>query len=77
MEIDRYFRLDRRDVVYLAFILESYDGLGIATTVDPKVALVRVRGPKERAEELGRLLDALVAEIPMTETGPDGTDIGG
>lgn len=33
--IKRYYRVDRREIAYLRFIFEAYDGLAIIETLDP------------------------------------------
>ncbi|MBW1867686.1 MAG: DUF4911 domain-containing protein [Deltaproteobacteria bacterium] len=32
--IKKYFRVDRRDISFIKFIIEAYDGLAVMTTVD-------------------------------------------
>lgn len=64
----RYFRLDRRDLAYLTFIIESYEGLATVTTLEPKETLVSITTLPSRAEELDALITALQGEITMTET---------
>ncbi|MCP4371907.1 MAG: DUF4911 domain-containing protein [Deltaproteobacteria bacterium] len=38
--IKKYYRIDRREISFLKFILEAYDGLAILTTVDSKKGIV-------------------------------------
>lgn len=38
--IRRYYRIDRRKIYYLKFILEGYDGVAVMRTVDPQKGLV-------------------------------------
>lgn len=64
----RYFRLDRRHLAYLTFIVESYEGLATVTTLEPRETLVSITTLPSRAAELNELLAALGEEIPMTET---------
>lgn len=51
--------VDRRDISYLKFIIEGYDGLGIVTTQDPYTAKVMVMYPHSRKQTLLDLMDAL------------------
>jgi len=50
----KYFRIDRREIHFLRFILEGYDGLAVVRTVDPREGLVvlhvRPGGEAEVAE---------------------------
>ncbi|MCP4373848.1 MAG: DUF4911 domain-containing protein [Deltaproteobacteria bacterium] len=38
--IKKYYRVDRRKISFLKFILEAYDGLAVLTTVDSKKGIV-------------------------------------
>lgn len=67
-DLVRYFRVDRRDLVYLKFILEAYEGMSTMTTVQPQGVIVRLTIPAGFAGDLQELLDALATEIPLEET---------
>ncbi len=64
----RYFRLDRRDLAYLTFIMEAYEGLATVTTLEPKETLVSITTLPSRSAELDGLIAALQGEITLTET---------
>jgi hypothetical protein len=34
------YRVDRREIAYLKFILEAYDGLAVVSTVDPEAGII-------------------------------------
>lgn len=38
--VRRYYRVDRREIHFLKFILEGYDGVAVVRTVDPLAGLV-------------------------------------
>jgi hypothetical protein len=38
----RHYRLDRRDISFLRFILEAYDGMAVLTTRDAALGVVRI-----------------------------------
>jgi len=38
--IRRYYRVDRREIAFLRFIFEAYDGLAVLETLDPKAGVV-------------------------------------
>ncbi len=38
--IKKYYRVDRREISFLKFILEAYDGLAVLTTIDSKKGIV-------------------------------------
>jgi hypothetical protein len=66
--ITRYFRVARRDLVYLKFILEAYEGLSTLTTVEKREAVVRVTYGAEFHGVMEDLLRALGEEISLGET---------
>ncbi len=41
--IKRYYRVDRSEISYLRFILESYEGVGMVTTLDSATGRVVLR----------------------------------
>jgi hypothetical protein len=63
----RYFRLPTRQIGYLRFILESYDGLAYVTTLEPGEGLVEIVYPSSRNTDADPLIDALVDELGMLE----------
>jgi hypothetical protein len=66
----KYFRVDRRDLVYLKFILEAYEGLTTLSTVEKDATLVRVSTFPWCAADVDDLIEALRREIPISETAP-------
>jgi hypothetical protein len=67
-DVIRYFRVDRRDLVYLKFILEAYEGMSTLTTVQREGVIVRLTVPTGFATDMQELLAAVSAEIPLQET---------
>lgn len=63
----RYFKVDRRDLVLLKFILEAYEGMSTLSTVDQTGVIIRlsIQGGFE-ADVLG-VLDAVGADISLHE----------
>lgn len=57
----RYFRIDRRDISYLRFILEAYEGVAVLTTVDARDGIVKVLIAPGSEYLVADLLDALRA----------------
>ena len=55
----------RRDIAYLKFILESYEGLGVLRTVDPRSGIVEVMVPPGMERDMEMVLEGLGDEIPM------------
>ncbi len=38
--IRRYYRIDRRQIAFLKFILEAYDGIATLSTIDPRRGII-------------------------------------
>lgn len=38
--IKKYYRVDRKEISYLRFIFEAYDGIAVLTTIDPAMGIV-------------------------------------
>jgi hypothetical protein len=63
----RYYQLASRDMVYMKFILEAYEGLSTMSTVDGKRGIVKVEYPVSFADDVAALMEALATEIVVTE----------
>ena len=63
----RYYKLASRDMVYMKFILEAYEGLSTMSTIDGKKGIVRVNFTLGFADDLAALMEALSKEISVTE----------
>lgn len=63
----RYFILPRAEIGHLRFILESYDGLAFARTLDSKEGLVEIAFPSTRDEDAQKLIAALCQEASLRE----------
>jgi len=63
----RYFQMPRAEIGHLRFILESYDGLAFARTLDNQLALVEIAYPPSRVRDVEPLLEALAVEIGLHE----------
>ena len=63
----RYFLLPRANIGHLRFILESYDGLAFARTLDKRQGLVEIAYSPSRACDVELLLNELVTEAGLQE----------
>ena len=43
--IQRLYRINRKDISTLKFLLESYDGIAVSRTIDDEIALVEMMIP--------------------------------
>ena len=63
----RTFRANRKDIWYLHFIFEAYDGVASISTVDSREGVVEICIPASREEEAELLLRAICREITLEE----------
>jgi len=63
--LKRYYRLQKTEIAWLRFILESYDGLAFVSTLDNREALVEVAYPPSRRADAEALLDDLCTQSGM------------
>lgn len=59
-----YYLIDRREIVFLADLLETYEYLGVLRTVDPQRAVVEILYAPDFYEDAVAVMDALSGEIP-------------
>jgi len=70
----RYFRINRRDISYLRFILEAYEGVAVLTTVDARDGIVKILIAPGSERLVAEVLDALCARRDiLMEPLPDPT----
>jgi len=64
--------VDRRDLVYLKFILEAYEGMSTLSTVERSGVIVSLTIPPGFVVDMERLITVLQSEITLVEVaGPD------
>ncbi len=63
--IQRHFQIPRAEIGYLRFILESYDGLAVVSTLDNRAALVEITFSESRRQDVEGLLESLAVECCM------------
>jgi len=59
----RVFKVDRRDICYLRYTLESYDGIAVVRTLDPHTALIEV----SIAPDCGPIAEELFVDLRKRE----------
>lgn len=53
------------DIAYLVMVLEGYEVLGVARTINPEEGVVEILASPDFAEDTARLLAALKSEIRL------------
>ncbi|QTA81741.1 Single-stranded-DNA-specific exonuclease [Desulfonema limicola] len=43
--IEKYYQVDRREISFLKFIFEAYDGIAVLTTIDAKSGRIVLKIP--------------------------------
>jgi hypothetical protein len=66
-DIIRYFRVDRRDLVYLKFILEAYEGMSTLSTVEKSGVIVSLTIPAGFVDDMAQLVGELQRELSLVE----------
>ena len=67
----KYFRVHRKDIAYLKFIIESYEGMAVLRTQDPHEAIVELMVAPGWEKDLEEVLDALRKEIHIESLPPN------
>jgi hypothetical protein len=68
--IMRYYRIDRREIHYLKFVLEGYDGVAVMRTLDPQAGLVVLHVAPGCEDVVDTIIDDLKGCIRIEGAGP-------
>lgn len=63
--IFRYFKVLHRDMVYLKFILEAYEGMNVMSTVDNVAGIIRIAIMEGFEADIDALLAELGTQVAM------------
>ncbi|MEW6672092.1 MAG: DUF4911 domain-containing protein [Thermodesulfobacteriota bacterium] len=63
----KYYRIDRREISFLKFIIESYDGIAMVRTVDPEAGIVALHIAPGCEPVVNMILNDLKREIMIEE----------
>jgi len=61
----KYFRLHREDIAYFKFIIESYEGMAVVRTKDPREAIVELMVAPGWEKEVEEILEGLREEMTI------------
>jgi len=75
--INRFFKVNRRDMVYLKFILEAYEGMNVMSTVDNAAGIIRIAIMPGFEDDMDALLAELGKKVKMEPTTWEGDTAGG
>ena len=66
--IKKYFKLDRKNIVFVQFIIEGYGDMATVKTVDPQAAIIQASIIPDFISDMHDLIEHLKAKYKMTET---------
>jgi hypothetical protein len=61
----RYFRLHREDIAYFKFIIESYEGMAVVRTQDPREAIVELMVAPGWEKDMEEVIESLGKEMTI------------
>jgi hypothetical protein len=71
--ISLLIQIPPEEIAFLSFVLESYEGVAIARTVDPHKGLVELMVSPDYQEEIREILKDLARQFPIQESTPVAT----
>jgi len=67
--INKYFKLDRKNIVLVQFIIEGYGDMATVKTIDPQAAIIQISIIPDFISDIYDLIEYLKDKYKMTETG--------
>ena len=68
--ISLVIQIPPEEIAFLSFILESYEGVAIARTLDPNQGIVELMVAPDYAQEMREILQDLSRQFPINEISP-------
>ncbi len=65
-----FIQIPPQEIAFLSFILESYEGVAIARTIDPLQGLMELMVSPDYQEEMRQILKDLSQQFPIKEVPP-------
>jgi hypothetical protein len=65
--ISLFLQIPPREIAYLNFVFESYEGVAAVRTVDPRKGIVELMVSPSYQEEIRKILKSLAVEFPIQE----------
>lgn len=60
-----YYRMDRKEIAFLKFLLEAYEGIGTITTLEREKGIVLIRTADGCEPEVADLLSVMAEKGPV------------
>jgi len=68
--VQKHFKVNPRDMVYVKSIVESYGGLAVLSTLDPQNGIMVWMIPPHRLKETEELIASLKKEVTLEPVDP-------
>jgi hypothetical protein len=65
--VEKLLKLNKKNISYLQFILEGYEGLAMPTTIDKNQALVKLFIMSDFVQDIEAILEDLKSELDLEE----------
>jgi len=70
----KYYRVERKDISFIKFIFEAYDGIAVITTVDRPKGIIMFRIPPGCENDVDMVLSDLGKKMMIEEYVPGDLD---
>jgi hypothetical protein len=74
--IEQYYRVDRRQIAFIKFIFEAYDGIAGMRTTNPIKGIIKVHIAPGCEEQVDRILQDLKKEILIQRIATESSESG-
>ena len=65
--IKKYFKLKRKDIALVQFIIEGYEGMATVTTIDPHTAIIQISIIPDFISDMSAVIKDLKNKYKMEE----------
>ena len=65
--IKKYFKINRRNIAIVQFIIEGYEGMATVSTIDPHTAIIKISIMPDFISEISGLIDDLKNKYKIVE----------
>jgi hypothetical protein len=70
--IRKYFKLKRKDIAFVQFIIEGYEGMATVTTIDPHTAIIQISIIPDFISDMNAVIKDLKNKYKMEEINSSG-----
>ncbi len=63
----KYYRVNRREISFIKFIIEAYEGIAILTTIDPELGIIVLLVPSGCDEDVDMVINNLKQQIMIED----------